>query len=199
MSNNIHRQDGFSPDGEIYYRDVVEAKRSGDVDRVTELSLWHVLQETEGASIVIIGAGSPDAVSVENATASRLLKQDLKSNGHHVFRLAALWRTHEQSADAATRTSAYTASGISKKLIVKLARKYAQQAAVFIDAGADGQVVLFSSDGKERVVGNFSPEEVARAYSQACGGKFRFIGWELRPGTLAEALVDDHRRVFFSA
>ena len=173
--------------GHLTHRDVVEARSAGDDDALTEASLGRVYQHVANASyksMAIISAFRADRDERENLEMNERMGADLVSAGHGFFKLNGVWRECQDKGVAyrncppgrmiEVREVAMGVVGAKKALILRLVRKYDQDAAVYLGPDTNGDAILIYRDGSEKKIGSFKPSRVAQAYSRVKGKTFVF-------------------------
>lgn len=184
--------------------DVLEAKEIGEPALINEASLGRVYKHVKDAdtqSLGIITAWRSGRSTNDNLDANKKLMQDLRSAGFGAFKLDGRWKACPDPGDDECpqetrilhREPSFGVVGISKDRITALARKYGQEAIVYLGPETDGDAVLVFPKGGETKIGKWNPNKIADIYSGVKGGTFVFEGWEYVTQTPTEALIERAR------
>lgn len=186
------------------YRDIAKARAVGDLKALNEASLGRVYQHVKKAahqSLGIISGWRGENSGKENKEANKKLMSSIRSLGLGAFKLVGWWKECpegkkdcEDSERVLTRERSFGIVGISKADLVKLTKKFKQEASVFLGPETDGKAVVIEPGKPDFTIGKFVPSKVADVYSRVRGRPFVFEGFDLPPGTVAEALIDKHVR-----
>lgn len=185
------------------YRDILRARLSGDPQLLNEVSLgrvWHHVQKSAEESLGIVTAWRAGNSKRENQTLNQRLMGDIRSLGLGAFKLVGHWREcqdegvpYEKCPDDQLVDSveaSFGVPGISRADILRLAKKYRQDAVVYMGPETRGSAILLFKDGNEMKIGKFSPGKIAQAYSKVRGGSFVFEGWDYPAQTHIESLIE---------
>ena len=188
--------------GSLTHQDVLEAKAAGDGQRLNEASLGRVYQHVMKAKVKSLGmitAFRGENTEKENLALNAKLGAEIRSNGLGFFRLKGHWREcknknvdykdcpKEDLVDVAELT--YGVAGIGKELIVKLGRKYDQDAVIYLGPETKGLAITISRTGTEKNIGEFHPSKIAQAYSRF-GKSGRTFVFEWVTQTYLDALTE---------
>lgn len=80
--------------------------------------------------------------------------------------------------------------GITKDHILKLAKKYEQDAVVYAGPETKGKVHVLFQDGTTLPIGDFHPNKIAQAYSTVRGKNFTFEGFSMPAQGYMETLIE---------
>jgi len=196
---------------EVTFRDIVEAKQSGDMALLTEVSLHRVYQHVKGAKdkgLLIMTAWRKEMNRKQKIAANKRLMQDIRSAGLGAFNLIGYyWECQDDTIDAEdcpqelkerVKERVYGVVGATRKQALKWAKKYKQDCVVYLGPETKGETVLLYKSGKEFKIGKFNPGKIGDNFSRVHGSTFVFEGFEYVAQSMGEKLIEDGMGVIFS-
>ena len=200
---------------EVTYREILKARMAGNQVALNEASLGRVYQHVKRAgkdgTLGIITAyrfANDKNVKItrkQNVAANRRLLQDIKSQGLGVFKLIGHWRecqdTSVEYEDCPekdlvdVKEASFGVPGISRDLLLKLTKKYEQDASVYLGPDTGGKAVLLWKSGKVDKLGSFTPQKIAQGWSQVRGGHWTFEGFDYPAQSWVDALAEQASRI----
>lgn len=184
------------------FLDILKARARGDWTAVNEASLGRVYKHYEKASegkqsFTILTAYRGARTPAENRAQQKKLEGDLRGLGLGFSKLKGHWQECQDPninyGDCPKALLKDTAEpslfvvGLARKDAERLQKKYEQDAIVYAGPDTEGKVVLIYNDGTQKEIGEFSPHQVAQAYSRVKGVAFAF---EYVAQSYAEALIE---------
>ncbi|TRO55187.1 hypothetical protein E2P64_07585 [Candidatus Bathyarchaeota archaeon] len=196
---------------EITFRDVLDAKRSGDISLLSEVSLNRVYQHVKDSpdkGLTLMTAWRKEMSRKEKIAANKRLMQDIRSAGLGAFNLAGYyWECQDPNIDAEdcpqdkkerVRERVYGIVGATRQQTLKWIKRYKQDSAVYLGPETKGKAVLLFQSGKEMNIGEFNPGKIGDNFSKIHGSTFVFEGFEYLAQSIAERLIEDGMGVIFS-
>jgi hypothetical protein len=183
--------------------DIIKARQKEDMDDLNEASLGRVYQHYKKSpekGFGIITAWRAGNTKKQNIELFKKLQNEIRSNGLGFFKLEGHWVECQdnnvpydecpQTELVASIEPAIFVPGIDEALMKKLTKKYDQDASVYAGPETKGKMHLVFRDGKSQDIGKFHPGKIAQAYSKIRGKTFTFEGFEYKPQTWTEKLVE---------
>jgi len=195
---------------EITLEDIATAIKSGDKDKVNEASLGRVYQHIKkdaSESFAILTAFRGGLSKRDNIKRNKQLQSDVRSLGYGFFKVKGYWQEcqdpeieYSECPDdlkVPVVEESLFVPNISQKEAVKLAKKYDQDGIVYQGKETNDKVEIVSKTGSSLAkLGKFSPNKIARGYTQIKGRNFTFEGFEYKPsgqisGMLLNVLIEN--------
>jgi len=196
---------------EITFRDIVEAKRNGDMTVLNEVSLHRVYQHVKGSKekgLLIMTGWRKEMNRKQKIAANKKLMQDIRSAGLGAFNLVGYyWECQDDTIDAEdcpkelkerVKERVYGVVGATREQALKWAKKYKQDCVVYLGPETDGKVVLLFQSGKEMNIGKFNPGKIGDNFSKVHGSTFVFEGFEYIAQSMSERLIEDGAKVIYA-
>tara|TARA_Y100000310_G_scaffold290049_1_gene316925 strand:- start:613 stop:1281 length:669 start_codon:yes stop_codon:yes gene_type:complete len=166
-----------------------------DKNKINEASLGRVYQHIKkqaSKSFAIITAFRGGYSLKQNKSRNKKLGSNIRSLGFGFFKVKGYWvECQDESLEykdcpdnmkVPVVEYAYFIPNIIKKDVVKLAKKYDQDAIIYQGEETDDKVELISKSGLSIMkLGKFSPDKIKQAYTQVKGHTFVFEGFEYQP------------------
>ena len=182
-------------DDELTLEHLAVAIYCNDKDKINEASLGRVYQHIKkqaSKSFTIITAFRGGYSLKQNKSRNKKLGSNIRSLGFGFFKVKGYWvECQDESLEykdcpddlkVPVVEYAYFVPNIIKKDVVKLAKKYDQDAIIYQGEETDDKVELISKSGLSIMkLGKFSPDKIKQAYTQVKGHTFVFEGFEYQP------------------
>jgi len=191
---------------EIFFRDILRIRKSGDKSKLNEASLGrvyqHVKRSGDGGSLMLGTAYRADKTKKENQAANRKLLSDIKSQGLGAFKIIGNWRECQddtipyekcpENEKVNSKESVFGVPGASLSFVKKMVRKYNQDAIVYLGPETKGKAFLVWRDGTMDKIGNgdFVPQKIAQGWSRVRGGHWTFEGFDYPAQSSVESIAE---------
>jgi hypothetical protein len=189
---------------EVSFEDILQARASGDLQRLNEVSLSRVYNHVQKAgekSFSILTSWRSGHSQEKNRKNFDELKKKLRDQGLGFFELKGQWQECQDSNipyDECPHHQLKTSSepslfvpGLKMKDAEGITSAYEQDAAVYAGPETKGKVVLIKRGGNTDVLGDFSPGCISQAYSKMKGKPFVF---EYVAQSWSEAMLEQQFR-----